>query len=322
MTQLVLGTRGSALALAQAKWVQAALLDMGAADEIRLEIIHTRGDKILDVPLAKVGGKGLFVKEIEAALLSGDIDLAVHSLKDMPVEQPEGLVLAAFPEREDPRDRLIVCSASHMDDEAEPARPRLKAGATVGTSSLRRVAQIKALFPGVEVVSIRGNVGTRLGRLSEPGQQGLDAVVLAQAGLNRLELSPPYGAALSPDEFVPAVGQGALAIECREGDARTLAALSTLDHQATRLRITAERSFLKTVEGSCQVPVGAFARICGEDTLQLDALIASLDGREILRASRTGRFEDSVALGVDLGQELLARGGDRLLKACLAEAEG
>ena len=316
MTRLVLGTRGSALALAQANWVRDTLLARGAAETIDLEIIHTRGDKILDVPLAKVGGKGLFVKEIELALLDGRIDLAVHSLKDMPVEQPEGLVLAAFPEREDPRDCLIF-RGPQVSDAGSPA---LAEGARVGTSSLRRGAQIQSIFPGIEVVSIRGNVGTRLGLLTEEDGPELDAIILAQAGLNRLNIAPDYFQILSPDLFLPAVGQGVLAIECREGDLETQNALAQLDHASTRVCVLAERAFLKAVEGSCQVPVAAHARVLG-DEVELEALISSLDGVDVLKASKKGSLTDAIPIGAELGAELMARGGDRLLQACLLSSE-
>ena len=292
---IVIGSRGSALALWQARHIAAALAALGA--ETRLEIIKTTGDKITDVPLASVGGKGLFTKEIEEALLDGSIDLAVHSLKDVPTALPAGLTLAAFPEREDPRDAWI-------------GRPLadVKAGDKVGTSSLRRAAQLKAMGLGLAIENLRGNVDTRLRKLDE-GRY--DAIVLAAAGLRRLGWSHRIQELLDPSVMCPAVGQGSLAIETREDGGPGYAYALRLDHAATRAAVTAERSLLATLEGGCQVPMGAHARM-EDSAIQLRAIVASVDGSRILRDELRG--EEPVALGRALGERLLNAGAREILK--------
>jgi hydroxymethylbilane synthase len=291
---IVIGSRGSQLALWQARHIQACLQELGA--ETRIEIIKTTGDKITDVPLAQVGGKGLFTKEIEEALLAGSIDLAVHSLKDMPTALPAGLTLAAIPEREDPRDALI-------------GRPlaELRAGDKVGTSSLRRAAQLRALRRGLVIENLRGNVDTRLRKLEEGQYQ---AIVLAAAGLRRLGWADRIRELLDPEVMCPAVGQGALAIETRDdgGEAQELA--YKLDHAATNIAVTAERALLATLEGGCQVPIGAHARLKGS-SIHLRAIVASPDGARMVRDQATGG--DPAALGRELGERLLASGAREIL---------
>jgi hydroxymethylbilane synthase len=292
---IVIGSRGSALALWQARHIAAALAEMGAGT--RLEIIKTTGDKITDVPLANVGGKGLFTKEIEEVLLDGSIDLAVHSLKDVPTALPKGLTLAAFPEREDPRDAWIGKPLVEM-----------KAGDKVGTSSLRRAAQLNAMGLGLVIENLRGNVDTRLRKLEE-GQY--EAIVLAAAGLRRLGWSDRIQEFLDPAVMCPAVGQGSLAIETREDGGAGHRFAAKLDHAATRTAVTAERSLLATLEGGCQVPIGAHARL-ENSTIYLRAIVASPDGSRMVRDSMTG--EEPVTLGRTLGERLLDAGAREILK--------
>jgi hydroxymethylbilane synthase len=272
---------------------------------VKLHELVTRGDKILEVPLAQVGGKGLFVKEIEDALLAKDAEIAVHSMKDLPAVLADGLVLAAVPVREDPRDAL--CSPKHKTLAALPK------GAKVGTSSLRRGAQLMALRPDLQIEVIRGNVETRLRKASE----GLDAVVLAYAGLRRLGLGEHATYVFPPEEMLPAVAQGALALEARGDDAATLKRLSVLEDKATRIRIEAERGFLARIEGGCQVPIAGHATIEG-DQVRMRALVASLDGTRVVRGERVGPHAQARALGVAVAEELLSRGADEILR----ETEG
>jgi len=295
---LTIGSRGSQLALWQAHWIKARIEGMGVV--CRLEIIHTTGDKITDVALSKVGTKGLFTKEIEEALLSGAIDLAVHSLKDMPTDLPAGLILAAIPEREDPRDALIGKKLKE-----------LPAGARVGTSSLRRSAQLKAIRPDLEIENIRGNLDTRLRKLDE-GQY--DGIVLASAGLRRLGWDHRIAEVLQADVMCPAVGQGALAVETREdgGEAHKLCA--RLEHEASRIAVTAERAVLRTLGGGCQVPIGAHA-IVGNGKLHLRGIVVSPDGTQVIRKESRGPVADAAEIGRAMGDELLAEGGAKILEA-------
>jgi hydroxymethylbilane synthase len=294
---LVIASRGSQLALWQARWVERQLAARG--HECRIEIIKTTGDKITDVPLAKVGTKGLFTKEIEEALLDGRADLAVHSLKDLPTELPEGLVLAAVPEREDPRDAVV---GKKLAD--------LLQGAKVGTSSLRRAAQLRALRPDLQVESVRGNLDTRLRKLDE-GQY--DAILLAAAGLKRLGWGNRIAEILPAEVMCSAVGQGALAIETRDGGAG-FDACAALDHKASHAAVTAERGVLGALGGGCQVPIGAHATV-EDGRLRLMAMVASPDGAETVRAEAEGPVADAEALGRKLGAELLERGARRILEA-------
>lgn len=293
---LTIGSRGSQLALWQANWVRQRLEALG--ETCRIEIIKTTGDKITDVPLAKVGTKGLFTKEIEEALLDGRIDLAVHSLKDLPTELPKGLTISAIPQREDARDAMV---GARLADLAH--------GARVGTSSLRRVAQLRAVRPDLAIESVRGNVDTRLRKLAE-GQY--DALVMAAAGLRRLGWETRIAECLAIDVMCPAVGQGALAIETRrEGDAAHSCA--RLDDAATRLAVEAERAVLARLGGGCQVPIGACGSIAG-DRLDLVALVASPDGARFIRQNASGPAAQRLRIGEELGRRLLDAGAREILE--------
>jgi hydroxymethylbilane synthase len=297
-----IGTRGSLLALKQSENVKASLEAIRPEVEIVLQVIKTTGDKILDVPLSQVGGKGLFVKEIEDALLAGAIDLAVHSMKDVPAELPEGLEIGIIPEREDPRDVLITRNGEGLFD--------LPVGSRVGTSSLRRAAQMKRLRPDLVTLNLRGNLDTRLRKL----QDGLyDAIVLAAAGLHRMGWEDRITSYLDVSEFVPAIGQGALGIELRSEDQETRRLLAPLNDFDTAVAVEAERSFLRRLEGGCQVPIGGYARVL-EGSIELTGLVASLDGTEIFRGRRTAPREEAQSLGTSLAEELLEAGARRVLE--------
>ena len=298
---LRIGTRGSALALWQAEWVKSQLLSGERELAVELVIIKTTGDKILDVPLAKVGGKGLFVKEIEEALLEGRADLAVHSVKDMPVELPEGLQLAAMPRREDPRDALISKNGAGLD--------KLPHRARVGTSSLRRAAQLLHLRPDLRIETLRGNVDTRLRKLKS---EGLDAIVLAAAGLKRMELSQVISEYLEPERILPAVGQGALGIETRSGDVFTNEMVESLVHQRTMTTVRAERAFLKRLEGGCQVPIGAYATL-EDKTLIVTGMVADLTGVRLIRKEMRGDARQPEVVGERLAEVVLKSGGGEIL---------
>jgi len=300
--RLRIGTRGSALALWQAEWVKSQLLGGQQQLIVELVIIKTTGDKILDVPLAKVGGKGLFVKEIEEALLDGRADLAVHSVKDMPAELPEGLHLAAMPPREDPRDALISKNGAGLDN--------LPHGARVGTSSLRRAAQLLHLRPDLRIETLRGNVDTRLRKLES---EGFDAIVLAAAGLKRMELSQVISEYLEPERILPAVGQGALGIETRTGDVFTNEMVESLVHQQTVTTVRAERAFLKRLEGGCQVPIGAYATLEGE-TLIITGMVADLKGVRLIRKEMRGDARQPEVVGERLAEVVLESGGGKILE--------
>jgi len=297
---LVIASRGSQLALWQARWVSARLTALG--HECRIEIIKTTGDKITDVPLAKVGTKGLFTKEIEEALLDGRADLAVHSLKDLPTELPEGLVLAAVPEREDARDAVV---GKRLAD--------LPAGAKVGTSSLRRSAQLRKLRPDLVIESVRGNLDTRLRKLDE-GQY--DAILLAAAGLKRLGWGDRIAEILPAETMCSAVGQGALAIETRASGAG-FEVVQAMDHADTHAAVLAERGVLSALGGGCQVPIGAHATVEGE-RLDLLGVVASPGGDEVIRGAASGAASQAESLGRALGNELLERGARRILDAVYA----
>jgi hydroxymethylbilane synthase len=297
--RLRLGTRGSALALAQAAEVRArlaaahpALAEPGAVETLA---IHTSGDAVTDRPLADVGGKGLFTKEIDAALLDGRIDLAVHPMKEMESHLAPGIAIAAVLPREDPRDALIATRARRIAD--------LEDGARVGTSSVRRTAQLLALRPDLQIVPFRGNVNTRLAKFD---QGAADAIVLALAGLHRLGVARADIAVLEPSEMLPSAAQGAIAVACRADDATTRALLAALDDRVSHLCVMAERALLAALDGSCRTPIAALARHSG-DRLALDALVASHDGRAVFRASREGPASDGEAMGRDAGHELRTR---------------
>ena len=296
---LTIGSRGSQLALWQANHVKHRLEELGG--ECRLEIIKTSGDLIQNVPLKQVGNKGIFTKEIEEALLDGRVDIAVHSLKDMPTMLPAGLQISATPERQDVRDVLIGKKLAE-----------LPAGARVGTGSLRRVAQLRALRPDLKVESIRGNVDTRLRKLDE-GQY--DAIMLAAAGLKRLGLAHRISEFLPLDAMCPAVGQGALAIETRADGGPGMLAAQRLNDSATHAAITAERAVLARLGGGCEVPIGAYASVQNLETLHIRAIVISPDGKDIVRHQHTGGMAFAEALGTAVAEELLARGAREILQS-------
>jgi hydroxymethylbilane synthase len=300
--KLRLGTRKSALALAQSNWVKEVIETHWPDVEVDLVKFTTKGDKILDVPLAKVGGKGLFVKEIEDALLRKDTDIAVHSLKDVPSEIPKGLEVSIFPCREEPRDALISRTGLRLEE--------LPKGARVGTSSLRRIAQLKNARPDLEVASLRGNIDTRLRKLDE-GQY--DAIILAAAGLRRLGLEKRIIQLLEPEVMLPAVGQGALGVEFRSMDTEVRRILASIHHEETSICVRAERAFLFRLEGGCQVPLGAFAQLTGE-TLELECMVGNETGTNSIRMKRQGIADQPETLGTILGEEILAAGGAEILR--------
>lgn len=298
---LNVGTRGSKLALAQSEWVKGKVEKRHSHVRVELVTIKTTGDTILDSPLSKVGGKGLFVKEIEEALLKGKVDLAVHSMKDVPAELPEGLVISVFPEREDPRDAFISVEYQTLD--------QLPHGSRVGTSSLRRAAQLLHVRPDLEVASLRGNVDTRLRKL-EVGE--FQAIILATAGLKRFGLSDRICQVFSIEQMIPAIGQGALGLELRADDPKTLSLLEFLGHEPTKLTIMAERAFLKELEGGCQVPIAAFAQLNG-GMLNLQGMVAELDGSTLLKDQMNGRKHQAEEIGISLARKLLEAGGEKIL---------
>ena len=301
MPKLRIGSRGSQLALWQANHISALLRARGY--EVEIEIIHTTGDKLTDVALAKVGTKGMFTKEIEEALADGRVDLAVHSLKDLPTELSSGFEIAAITERQDPRDAF--CSRQYSRIDGLPQRAR------VGTSSLRRQAQLKAIRPDLDIHPLRGNVDTRLRKL-EQGEY--DAIILASAGLKRLGKMELIKQIIPAEIMCPAAGQGALAIEIRKGDAGPRQHLEFLDDPAARAATTCERALLNRLGGGCQVPIGALAELRG-GKLHLEAVVADPDGSTLLRESRAGNLNHPEELGNEVGETLLRRGGDEILAA-------
>jgi hydroxymethylbilane synthase len=305
--KLRIGTRRSPLALWQAHHVSALLRQREVGLEVELVEIVTRGDKILDSPLAKVGGKGLFVKELEEQLLSGAVDLAVHSLKDMPAQLPQGLILAAVPPREDPRDAFVSSKHRGLED--------LPRGARVGTSSLRRACQLKHWRRDLEIVSIRGNVQTRLRKIDTE----LDGGILAAAGLKRLGLADRIAEVVAPERILPAVGQGVLAIEARGADRDVLSRLVALEDAPTRVAVTAERAFLERLGGGCQVPIAAYARVEG-DEVDLRGLVGHPDGSAVVEFAERLRFtslDEVASLGRRGAQQVLARGAQAILSEVL-----
>ncbi|HIA14668.1 MAG TPA: hydroxymethylbilane synthase [Nitrospirales bacterium] len=299
--ELKIGTRASLLALWQAEWVRTQL-ERDANVKVTLHKIKTSGDKILNVPLAKIGGKGLFVKEIEEALLRGDIDLAVHSMKDVPTELPDALEIFAMTEREDPRDAISTrFPIAGLDD--------IPTGATIGTSSLRRQAQLLHVRPDFKIVPLRGNLDTRLRKLQD-GE--FDAVIVAAAGVRRLGFESQITAYLPLGQSLPAMGQGVLGIECRRNDTVVQEHIGQLNHAPSAFAVRAERALVDRLEGGCQVPIGAHAVVTNA-SLHLDALVASVDGTRVIRNDIDGSVEDAVALGITLAEQLLSRGADEIL---------
>jgi len=301
--KLVIASRESALAMWQARHIQSRLQALYPETEVSILGMTTTGDQILDTPLAKVGGKGLFVKELETALADGRADLAVHSMKDVPMNLPEGFVLAATGEREDARDAFVSNHFASLED--------LPAGSIVGTSSLRRQSQLQARFPHLKIESLRGNLQTRLRKLDE-GQYA--AIILAAAGLIRLELGSRIRQLITPQQSIPAVGQGALGIEISASRTDMIAVLAPLNHADTQVCVEAERGMSRTLAGSCTVPLGAYA-VCEGDNIRITGFVASVDGKQMLVETATGSRNDAEALGKTLANQLIAQGADKILAA-------
>lgn len=299
---LKIATRKSPLALWQAEFVKAKLEQAHPGLEIILLPMSTKGDKILDVPLAKIGGKGLFIKELEDRMMAGEADIAVHSMKDVPMELPEGFALGAILERHAPTDAFVSNKYATFDE--------LPQGAILGTSSLRRKAQLMAQRPDLDVRDLRGNVGTRLGKL-DAGEY--DAIVLATSGLIRLELNERIRHEIAPEVCLPAVTQGTLGIEYFEKDLETLEIIKVLNHRDTEIVSLAERGMNHRLEGGCQVPIGVYAELEGEDEISIRGLVGSVNGDTILKASTRGKRSDAVKLGVAVAEDLLAQGAKAIL---------
>lgn len=300
-TTIKIGTRGSKLALAQSNLIKEIIEKRHTGLNVDLVIIKTKGDKIIDSPLSKIGGKGLFVKEIEEALLNDRIDIAVHSIKDVPAELPEGLCIPFFPEREDPSDAFLSLKYDNFKG--------LPRGARVGTGSLRRSSQLLNIRKDIKIIPVRGNVDTRIGRL-ESGE--LDAIILATSGLNRMGISSKIKERLSPERLIPAVGQGALGLEIRENDKLCHDLLKFINHRKTELAVKAERSFLKRLEGGCQVPIGAYGRIENNQII-LQGMVAELDGSRVIRDIEKSQCDDPERAGRILAEKLLEDGADKIL---------
>ena len=312
LENLRIASRRSQLAMVQTEWVRDELLKANSGMEISIEAMATQGDKILDVALAKIGDKGLFTKELEAQMLVNRADIAVHSLKDLPTNLPDGLMLGCVTEREDPADALVM-HAKNKDK----TLATLPEGSVVGTSSLRRLAQLRHHYPHLTFKDVRGNVITRLEKL-DSGQ--FDCLILAAAGLGRLGLADRIHELIDPSISLHAVGQGALGIECREGDAEVLASIKVLEHRPTSLRCLAERAFLRTLEGGCQVPIGVNSRFDDDGKLVLTGMVASLDGLQLLRDEVSGSVEDPEAIGNQLAELLRSQGAGEILAKIFAEA--
>lgn len=302
-SHLVIATRGSRLALWQAEYVKKCLQEIEPGLNVSLNIVRTKGDMFLDAPLSQFGGKGLFVKEIEQTLEEGRADLAVHSIKDVPMELPPGLIIGCVPKRANPTDCFL--------SEKYPALESLPPGASVGTSSLRRQAQLLSMRPDLSITMMRGNVDTRLKKMSGGD---CDAIILATAGITRLGLQAKYMQELDPEKFVPAVGQGALGIECSEDNYQVLALLANMEDRDTRVCVQAERAFLKRLNGSCKVPIGGYAHMLDEENLVLEGLVAEPDGRLLVRGDRACDAVDAEKNGRALAEALLADGADEILK--------
>ncbi|ELJ8548761.1 hydroxymethylbilane synthase [Vibrio cholerae] len=308
-TPIRIATRQSPLALWQANYVKDALMAAHPGLQVELVTMVTRGDVILDTPLAKVGGKGLFVKELEIAMLEGRADLAVHSMKDVPVDFPDGLGLVTICEREDPRDAFVSNTYAKIED--------LPSGAIVGTCSLRRQCQLKAARPDLVIKELRGNVGTRLSKL-DAGEY--DAIILAAAGLKRLELESRIRSFIEPEQSLPAVGQGAVGIECRVDDQRVRALLAPLNHADTADRVRCERAMNLTLQGGCQVPIGSYALLEG-DNIWLRALVGEPDGSQIVRGEIRGPRIQAEQLGITLAEQLLSQGAKEILERLYCDHE-
>ena len=305
--KIIIGSRGSQLALWQANWVKSQLENLHGNADISIRVITTSGDKIKDVPLSKIGGKGLFVKEIEEALLAKEIDLAVHSMKDVPIEIPSQLEISIITKRENPLDALISKNGIKLAD--------LPQGATIGTSSLRRSSQLLNYRNDFKIHPLRGNVDTRLKKVEE-GKY--DAILLASAGLNRLGWSNRITEEISHEIIIPAMGQGALGIETRLGDTKTYNFISSLNHEQTNYEVSAERALVGKLDGGCQVPIGAYAKIEG-NLITLKGLVASLDGKIIHKSEIVGPIDDAINIGQDLGEVLLKMGANEILEKLIQQ---
>ncbi len=308
MADIRIATRNSPLALWQAEFVKAELVKLHPDIQVDLVGFKTRGDIMLDSPLSKIGGKALFVKELEVAMLNDEADIAVHSMKDVPMEFPDGLGLSVICEREDPRDAFVSNQYSNLDE--------LPEGAVLGTSSLRRQCQILAHRPDLQIRSLRGNVQTRLGKL-DAGE--FDAIVLAAAGLLRLEMHDRIAWFIDPVTSIPAGGQGAVGIECRTDDKKVRELLAPLAHEETTIAVTAERALNKRLQGGCQVPIACYATL-EQDLIHMNGLVGSLDGRQILRVQGSDHLENAESLGIRLAEDLLEQGADEILKEVYGES--
>jgi len=302
LEKLIIGSRGSGLALWQANWIKSQLEELHAGLQVDITIIKTSGDKIQDVPLAKIGGKGLFVKEIEEALLRRDVDIAVHSMKDVPMKLPYELEISVVTERENPFDALISKDNIQLDD--------LPKNAKIGTGSLRRSSQLLKYRPDFEIIPLRGNIDTRIKKLDS---EGLDAIILAAAGLRRMGWGDKIAQVIPAEIILPAMGQGTVGIETRKHDPDVFEAIMALDHEETHFALDAERAFVDVLEGGCQVPIGAYATL-DEKIITLLGLVASLDGKTIYQASKQRPLAEAKQLGQELGKEILAMGADKILK--------
>ena len=311
ISTLRIASRRSQLAMVQTEWVQAELLRAHPGLEISIEAMATQGDKILDVALAKIGDKGLFTKELEAQMLVDHADIAVHSLKDLPTNLPAGLMLGCVTVREDPADALVVHSR-HLDK----SLASLPEGSVVGTSSLRRLAQLRYHYPHLVFKDVRGNVITRLEKLDSGDY---DCLILAAAGLGRLGLADRIHELIDPSISLHAVGQGALGIECREADPEVLALIKVLEHRPTALRCLAERSFLRSLEGGCQVPIGVNSSLDSADNLVLTGMVASLDGKRLIRDQVQGSLAEPEAIGIALAEKLRSQGAGEILQQIFAD---
>jgi hydroxymethylbilane synthase len=306
--RIVIGTRGSKLAVWQAEWIKSRLVQLHPGLDILLNKIKTTGDKILDVPLAQVGGKGLFVKEIEEALLRHEADIAVHSMKDVPTEFPDGLNLAVICEREDPRDAFL--SRMQNGGFSIQSFKDLPQGATLGTSSLRRSSQLLNIRPDIRIAQLRGNLDTRLRKLDE----GMfHAVILAAAGVKRLGLKKRITQILPFEISLPAIGQGAIGIECRAGDDYINKLIAPINHMETSVCVKAERAFLKRLEGGCQVPIAGHARMVNHSLLVMDGLVGSISGKRLIKGHAEGNPADAENLGTKLAEDILDRGAKEIL---------
>lgn len=307
--EIVVGTRDSALALWQTNWVVDNLKKLNPDYTFRIESMKTQGDKILDVALAKIGDKGLFTKELEVGMLDGTIDLAVHSMKDLPTQLPEGLIIGAICERVDPCDVLISDTYNSIDE--------VPKGAKIGTSSLRRCAQLLKYRPDLELVSLRGNLNTRMAKME---RENMDGIILAAAGVERLGWSDRIRQRIPYEISLPAVGQGSIGIEIRENDPEIFKVVQTLNHRESEKAILAERALMRKLEGGCQIPIGSIGQING-DNLTLQGVVASLDGKRVLRSEVAGKVEDAEKIGYALAEILIDMGADEILNELRQELD-